>query len=391
MYRDFKNKTTTNSLISYSIIVLIFVTIRILSSDLVGVFDFLGTVGSYILNAFVQIGILFTISVFVFKGLQKARFSQVFKFYGFRKMSWKGVLYSFLLGIIVYIINVFVVMVFSNILVLFGYNYQSGTSSGSYPFWLFLINIVTTAVLPAICEETAHRGMLLHGLSSYGTTKAIIFSSILFGLMHMNIEQFFYTTAIGFALGYLTTFCDTIYPAIIIHFTNNALSTFMSFSRANGLGFDGMFTWIDYNLQNNAVVAFVFIILLLALLIILAVMLVKALLKESILRKVNDMQEQIMEKVARQTFYKEVENLNKENGSLEEENPVSNGEEEFNLEQIINEVAIKTDNADEISDNMLKEPTEYKPNTLTKVLLICCFVLMGLVTLATFFIGVLCR
>lgn len=391
MYRDFKNKTTTNSLISYSIIVLIFVTIRILSSDFVGAFDFLGTVGSYILNAFVQIGILFTISVFVFKGLQKARFSQVFKFYGFRKMSWKGVLYSFLLGIIVYIINVFVVMVFSNILVLFGYNYQSGTSSGSYPFWLFLINIVTTAVLPAICEETAHRGMLLHGLSSFGTTKAIIFSSILFGLMHMNIEQFFYTTAIGFALGYLTTFCDTIYPAIIIHFANNALSTFMSFSRANGLGFDGMFTWIDYNLQNNAVIAFVFIILLLALLIILAVMLVKALLKESILRKVNDMQEQIMEKVARQTFYKEVENLNKENGSLEEENPVSNGEEEFNLEQIINEVAIKTDNADEISDNMLKEPTEYKPNTLTKVLLICCFVLMGLVTLATFFIGVLCR
>ncbi len=390
MYRDFKNKTTTNSLISYSIIVLIFVTIRILSSDLVGVFDFLGTVGSYILNAFVQIGILFTISVFVFKGLQKARFSQVFKFYGFRKMSWKGVLYSFLLGIIVYIINVFVVMVFSNILVLFGYNYQSGTSSGSYPFWLFLINIVTTAVLPAICEETAHRGMLLHGLSSYGTTKAIIFSSILFGLMHMNIEQFFYTTAIGFALGYLTTFCDTIYPAIIIHFTNNALSTFMSFSRANGLGFDGMFTWIDYNLQNNAVVAFVFIILLLALLIILAVMLVKALLKESILRKVNDMQEQIMEKVARQNFYKEVENLSKENSSLEEENPISNGEE-LNLEQIISEVAIKTDNSDEITDNMQREPTEYKPNTLTKVLLICCFVLMGLVTLATFFIGVLCR
>ena len=390
MYRDFKNKTTTNSLISYSIIVLIFVTIRILSSDFVGAFDFLGTVGSYILNAFVQIGILFTISVFVFKGLQKARFNQVFKFYGFRKMSWKGVLYSFLLGIIVYIINVFVVMVFSNILVLFGYTYQSGTSGGSYPFWLFLINIVTTAVLPAICEETAHRGMLLHGLSSYGTTKAIIFSSILFGLMHMNIEQFFYTTAIGFALGYLTTFCDTIYPAIIIHFTNNALSTFMSFSRANGLGFDGMFTWIDYNLQNNAVIAFVFIILLLALLIILAVMLVKALLKESILRKVNDMQEQIMEKVARQNFYKEVENLSKENSSLEEENPISNGEE-LNLEQIISEVAIKTDNSDEITDNMQREPTEYKPNTLTKVLLICCFVLMGLVTLATFFIGVLCR
>lgn len=318
MYRDFKNKTTTNSLISYSIIVLIFVTIRILSSDLVGAFDFLGTVGSYILNAFAQIGILFTISVFVFKGLQKAKLKQVFKFYGFKKMSWKGVLYSFLLGIIVYIINVFVVTLFSNILVLLGYNYQSGTSGGSYPFWLFLINIVTTAVLPAICEETAHRGMLLHGLSSFGTTKAIIFSSILFGLMHMNIEQFFYTTAIGFALGYLTTFCDTIYPAIIIHFTNNALSTFMGFSRANGLGFEGMFTWVEYNLQNNVVIAFIFLILLFALLIILARMLVKALLKESILRKVNDMQEQIMEKVVRQSFYEEVKTLSEGKVNLSE-------------------------------------------------------------------------
>lgn len=383
MYRDFKNKTTTNSLIPYSIIVLIFVTIRILSSDLVGAFDFLGTVGSYILNAFAQIGILFTISVFVFKGLQKAKLKQVFKFYGFKKMSWKGALYSFLLGIIVYIINVFVVTLFSNILVLLGYNYQSGTSGGSYPFWLFLINIVTTAVLPAICEETALRGMLLHGLSSFGTTKAIIFSSILFGLMHMNIEQFFYTTAIGFALGYLTTFCDTIYPAIIIHFTNNALSTFMGFSRANGLGFEGMFTWVEYNLQNNVVIAFIFLILLFALLIILARMLVKALLKESILRKVNDMQEQIMEKVVRQSFYEEVKTLS--------EGKVNLSEGENNLEKIISEVAIETDNSDEITNNMLREPTRYKPNTLTKVLLICCFVLMGLVTLATFFIGVLCR
>ena len=157
----------------------------------------------------------------------------------------------------------------------------------------------------------------------------------------------------------------------------------MGFSRANGLGFEGMFTWVEYNLQNNVVIAFIFLILLFALLIILARMLVKALLKESILRKVNDMQEQIMEKVVRQSFYEEVKTLS--------EGKVNLSEGENNLEKIISEVAIETDNSDEITNNMLREPTGYKPNTLTKVLLICCFVLMGLVTLATFFIGVLCR
>lgn len=378
---NIKNKTMNNSLICYSLIVVIFVTIRILSSEQFHVFDFLGTIGQYLLNAFAQIGLLFCISIFMFKAIQKTKIKEVFKFYSFKKISLKGVLYSILLGIIVYIFNVFIVTFFSSVLTALGYSYSSGGSITSYPFWLFLINVVTTAVLPAICEETAHRGMLLRGLSSLGARKAIIISSLLFGLMHMNIEQFFYTTLIGLFLGYLTMFTDNIYPAIIMHFMNNFLSTFMSFSRANSLGFDGMFTWLNFNLEFNPIVAVLFIISLLSLLFILAKILIKALFKETTLKQINRLQDAVINEVLRETFYNELNEIS------QNVTQIGRGYKIDNLEKLIKDKAIDTGNTDEIS-NAIYDDISQGRNAISKILLICCFVLMGIITFMTFIWGV---
>ena len=377
-----KNKTMTNSIICYSLIAVIFVVIRILSSPQFHIFDFLGTVGQYILNAVAQIGILFCISIFMFKALQKTKTKEVFKFYGYKKISWKGVLYSILLGIIVYIINVFVVTFFSSVLTSLGYSYSQSTSSGSYPFWLFLINVVTTAILPAVCEETAHRGMLLRGLSSLGARKAIIISSLLFGLMHMNIEQFFYTTIIGLFLGYLTMLTNNIYPAIIIHFMNNFLSTFMSFSRVNNLGFDGMFTWLNFNLEHNPVVAVIFIVALLSLLFILVWMLIKALFKETVVRRMNDLQDAVLSEVIRDSYFSEVRQISKNKTEIGKDKEIGD------IEKLVKDKAVDTGNFDEISTTLLNELVPDKPSVISRVLIICCFVLMSIVTLMTFIWGV---
>ena len=54
-----KNRSTsTNTIITYSIIVLVLVVLKILTADQFHLFDFMGTVGQYILNAILQIGIL---------------------------------------------------------------------------------------------------------------------------------------------------------------------------------------------------------------------------------------------------------------------------------------------------------------------------------------------
>ena len=385
---NIKNKTTRNSLICYFVIVALFVTIRLLYSF--GVLDFLGSVGNYIANAFVQIGILFTISVFMFSGLQKSKPKDILRFYGFKKMSWKAVLYSFLLGIVVYILNVFVVTFFRVVLTTLGYTYSTGSTITSYPFWLLIVNLIVSAVLPAICEETAHRGMLLRGLSNKGAMKSIVISSLLFGLMHLNIEQFFYATIIGLLLGTITMFCDTIYPAIIIHFMNNALSTFMTFSSVNNLGFDGMFNWINFNLVNNPVTAILFIICLITLLIFALIFLFKRIYRETAVKRIHMLQEALFTEVMRSTYYEELREISNQDGMQvgdSEDDEIEKKEKEF--DKIFQTKAIDTGNASELSNAIMMEDEPYKPDKLSNILLTMCIVLTVAVTLMTFIWGVL--
>ena len=378
-----KNRSTsTNTIITYSIIILVLVALKILTADQFHLFDFMGTVGQYILNAILQIGILFCGAVFLFKVFQKAKLKEIFKFYGFKKISWKGIGYSILLGIIVYILNVFVASFFSLLLRELGYSYGQ-SSMTSYPVWLFFINIVTACILPAICEETLHRGMLLKGLSGYGMKKAIIISSLLFGLMHMNIEQFFYTTLIGLFLGLLTSRCDCIIPAMIVHFMNNFLSTFMQFSSMNNLGVEGVFTFINTSFANNPMVALLFVITLIVLLLILAKTLVRKITEESMLKQMHSLQDALIKELMRGEFF----------AGLEEFVKLGEGEEDKfkkeDIHQLVHKRSLEYGITDEITDSIILEGDTAKPGKLEKVLLVCSFVLMGIVTLISFIIGVL--
>ena len=375
-----KNKLTRSVLYCYLPIVVLFAVLRMLSTF--GVFSFLGKTGSYIINAFIQIGLLFTISVFLFSFLQKNKIKDTFNFYGYRKMSFKAVLISILIGIIIYVLNIFVASFFNNILSLFGYKFQSSSILKSYPVWLLFINIFITAVLPAVCEETAHRGMLLKGLSPLGRKKAIIISAILFGLLHMNIEQFFYATIIGIFLGYLTLYCDTIYPAMIIHFMNNALSLFMSYSSFNNLGFENMFTWINFNLQNNFIIAILFIIVLVALLVILLKLLVKLLFKETAVKRMHSLQEALFTEVVRTNFQNDIKELS-EGKELSQEEKIQN------FDKIFMDKSLDTGNSSEIDNQLMQEQQPFKLETLTLVLLITSLILTGAVTFMTFIWGLL--
>ena len=109
-------------------------------------------------------------------------------------------------------------IIFNVILQFFGYNFSSSSQGGSYPFYMLIVNVIFTAILPGLCEEVAHRGLVLQGLSPLGWKKAVIISGLLFGLMHMNIEQFFYATIIGLFVGWLSVGCGSIFPAIIVPF-----------------------------------------------------------------------------------------------------------------------------------------------------------------------------
>ncbi len=378
-----KSRTIKNSTICYFLIVILFSIFRILSSF--GLFDFLGSWGKYFLNGFIQIGFLFSISVFVFSVLQKTKTKDTLIFYGYKKISKKAILYSFLIGIIVYVLNIFVASFFNLILQSLGYTFSSSSSMTSYPFWLLILNLIMTAVLPGICEETVHRGMLLKSFASLGAKKAIILSGLLFGLLHLNIEQFFYATLIGFLLGYITLLSENIIPAIIIHFMNNALNVFMSYSNFHGLGFGNIFGWIDYNLMHNPVIGFLFVFALIVLLVMALLSLLKKLFKETALKNITQLQQAVFNQIIRDTYLQEINRL--KNGDFTNKIPQMMEFNEF--DKMYQQTSLNIGNSGKIDNEIMQEESPLKINTYIKIILIFTFVLTIALTLYTFVAGLL--
>jgi membrane protease YdiL (CAAX protease family) len=83
---------------------------------------------------------------------------------------------------------------------------------------------ISTAIVPAFCEEFLFRGVICNQLRPYGKTVAVIGSAVLFGLMHQNVCQLFYATVAGVVLAILYLETKSIWAPILLHLYNNLSS-----------------------------------------------------------------------------------------------------------------------------------------------------------------------
>lgn len=88
------------------------------------------------------------------------------------------------------------------------------------------MNIIIVAIFPAICEEASFRGFIMSSFENKKKTglSAVVFSSILFGLMHMDFIRMIPTALIGAMAGYATYKSGSILLGSLIHFINNSVS-----------------------------------------------------------------------------------------------------------------------------------------------------------------------
>lgn len=88
-----------------------------------------------------------------------------------------------------------------------------------------LFNLVTLAITPAICEELLFRGYVQRQLErGAGLRTGIILSGVLFGLYHLRLSQALPLIVLGIYLAYLVWRTGSLWPAIAVHFFNNALA-----------------------------------------------------------------------------------------------------------------------------------------------------------------------
>jgi sodium transport system permease protein len=92
--------------------------------------------------------------------------------------------------------------------------------------WISIILLM--ALVPAICEELAYRGFIFGGLvRQNGQFRAVVVTSIMFGISHGIVQQSICATFMGLMLGWVALRTGSVLPGILIHFTNNAMSVSM--------------------------------------------------------------------------------------------------------------------------------------------------------------------
>lgn len=149
---------------------------------------------------------------------------------GYRSINFSAKLPKYTPLIIVAAIAInYAVAYFNNIIFMpllptFNEMVDATTASEISPWARIIMMVFTTAIVPALCEEFLFRGAILSNLAPYGRGAAILFSSLLFGLMHQNLFQIIYTTVLGVVIGYVYVKTKSIWCCVLIHFFNNGSS-----------------------------------------------------------------------------------------------------------------------------------------------------------------------
>ncbi|MDE6276083.1 MAG: CPBP family intramembrane metalloprotease [Clostridia bacterium] len=104
-----------------------------------------------------------------------------------------------------------------------GYHY-TGANIVVDSFGKLVLYLIFVAAVPAVCEETLHRGIVARGGSRISIFAGIILSSTIFAFMHgspMQLIHQFFVGAVCCLVYYMT---GSIWANILVHFFNNAIT-----------------------------------------------------------------------------------------------------------------------------------------------------------------------
>ena len=102
-------------------------------------------------------------------------------------------------------------------------------------FFEFVMTTITFAVLPAVCEELLFRGLIFNGLKNkFNVSLSVIFSALIFALIHFSIFQTVYQFLIGIVLALLVHFTGSILFSMLFHFVNNFTIVLISYITKGG-------------------------------------------------------------------------------------------------------------------------------------------------------------
>lgn len=91
----------------------------------------------------------------------------------------------------------------------------------------FMLEVLASGLVVPIAEELLFRGIVLKRCSYWvGEGWGVLFSALLFGIIHVNLVQFFYATLLGVLLALLVQRKERVWLAVLGHASANLMAIF---------------------------------------------------------------------------------------------------------------------------------------------------------------------
>lgn len=117
----------------------------------------------------------------------------------------------------------------NSVSLLFSTNTIQVTIDGIITGYPLILGIIVVGLIPCILEETIYRGVFFNEYRNINPRKAVLLSGILFGLMHLNWNQFVYAFVMGMIFAVVVEASNSLLSTMIIHFMINGTSVVTSF------------------------------------------------------------------------------------------------------------------------------------------------------------------
>lgn len=168
------------------------------------------------IKLFLSHTIIFIIPAIIYIVITKQSFKNVLKL---NKLHLKDALLLILLAFVCQPI-----MMFFSLVSQFFFENEIGNFVGTIVETPYVVLLLLIAVLPAITEEVTVRGVILSEYENINTYFACAVTGLLFGIMHLDPQQFLYATVLGFVLALVVRLTNSIFSSAIIHFFVNGTS-----------------------------------------------------------------------------------------------------------------------------------------------------------------------
>lgn len=147
----------------------------------------------------------------------------------FRKYIPKGISYKrlhpkdILLSLLTGYAMIPTILFLSSISQIFVTNYLEETVE-TLTYYPFMLQLILIAVIPAFVEEFVFRGLFFHTYKKAGVIAGAIVSSLIFALIHLNINQFCYAIVMGVVFSCLVEATGSMWASVLAHFAVNTYS-----------------------------------------------------------------------------------------------------------------------------------------------------------------------